>query len=224
MEKHYVKVKQIEKVTHDTLRVVTEKPEGYTFKPGQATEMAINKNGWQKERRPFTFTSLPHQKDLEFVIKTYPEHDGATDKLLDVTKGDELIVHEVFGAITYKGEGVFIAGGAGVTPFIAILRDLKEKNKVGNNKLIFANKTKKDIILKEEFEELLGENFINILSDEKTGEYAHGMVTEDFLKRHMGDTNRYFYLCGPPPMIEAVQKDLQNLGVDKNKIVTEEFE
>ncbi len=223
MEKHYVKVKEIEHVTHDTLRVVTEKPENYNFEPGQATEMAINKNGWQKERRPFTFTSLPQQNDLEFVIKTYPEHDGATDKLLDVKTGDELIVHEVFGAITYKGEGVFIAGGAGVTPFIAILRDLKEKNKLGNNKLIFANKTQKDIILKEEFEELLGDNFINILSDEKTAEFAHGMLTKEFLKKHMGDTRQYFYLCGPPPMIEAVQKDLQNLGVDQDRIITEEF-
>jgi predicted ferric reductase len=39
--------------------------------------------------------------------------------------GDELIIRDVWGAIEYKGEGVFIAGGAGVTPFIAILRQLQ---------------------------------------------------------------------------------------------------
>jgi ferredoxin-NADP reductase len=42
----------------------------------------------------------------------------------------------MFGAIEYKGEGVFIAGGAGVTPFIAILRQLQAENKIANNKLI----------------------------------------------------------------------------------------
>ena len=52
--------------------------------------------------------------------------------------GDELILHKAFGAIAYKGEGVFIAGGAGVTPFISILRFLQSANKVGASKLIFA--------------------------------------------------------------------------------------
>ena len=41
--------------------------------------------------------------------------------------GDDLIIRDVWGAISYKGEGVFIAGGAGVTPFISIFRDLKIK-------------------------------------------------------------------------------------------------
>jgi predicted ferric reductase len=97
MEKHFVKINSIDHVTHDTLRVVTEKPEHYKFVPGQATDIAINKNGWQNEKRPFTFTSLPEQDYLEFIIKTYPDHDGATDKLLDMKAGDELILHEVFG-------------------------------------------------------------------------------------------------------------------------------
>jgi ferredoxin-NADP reductase len=71
------------------------------------------------------------------------------------------------GAIEYKGEGVFIAGGAGVTPFIAILRQLQAENKIANNKLIFTNKTANDIILKKEFNDMLGKNFINTLTDEQ---------------------------------------------------------
>ncbi|HAQ70567.1 hypothetical protein N9545_08400 [Salibacteraceae bacterium] len=82
--------------------------------------------------------------------------------------GDELIIGESWGTIGYKGEGTFISGGAGVTPFISIIRHLHFKNEIGNNKLIFANKQKSDIILQREFEAILGENFINILSDEKT--------------------------------------------------------
>jgi len=120
---------------------------------------------------------------LEFYIKTYPDRKGVTNELLKLKKGDELILHDVWGVIQYKKEGVFIAGGAGVTPFIAILRQLHSKNEMGENKLIFANKTKKDIFLKEEFTEMLGDNFINILSDEETDEYAHGFVTKDFLEK-----------------------------------------
>lgn len=42
-----------------------------------------------------------------------------------------LILHEVFGTISYQGEGLFIAGGAGVTPFISLFRSLKSKNEIG---------------------------------------------------------------------------------------------
>jgi ferredoxin-NADP reductase len=134
-----------------------------------------------------------------------------------------LILHDVFGAISYKGEGVFIAGGAGVTPFISIFRFLKSKNEIGDNKLIFANKTKGDIILKQEFENLLGVNFINILSAENTSGYAHGYITEEFLKANITKLNKRIYLCGPDPMMEAVEKQLLNLNVDPTSITKEEF-
>ena len=223
MEKHKVKILSIEKVTHDTLRITTERPEDYNFTPGQATEIAINKNEWQDEWRPFTFTCLPEAENLEFTIKTYPSHDGATDKLLDLEPGDELLLSEVFGAITYKGKGVFIAGGAGVTPFIAILRDLQRNNKLEGNMLLFANKTAKDIILKEEFEEMLGENFVNILSEEKSMDYAQGIIDAVFINKHVPDMDRYFYICGPEPMIDAVEKELIELGVSKDQIVKEDL-
>ena len=223
MEKYPVKIKSIQRITHDVLQIVVEKPLHYNFISGQATEVTINKDGWKDKKGPFTFTSLPEDDFLQFTIKTYPSHKGITNELLQLKKNDELILHEVFGAIAYKGEGVFIAGGAGVTPFISIFRYLQSKNKVGDNKLIFANKTKEDIILGQEFKSLLGKNFINILSDEKTGEYAHGQITEGFLKANISDFNHQFYLCGPPPMMEAVQKQLSNLGIGKESITVEKF-
>ena len=223
MEQFFVKIRSIEKVTHDVLKIVTEKPKGYHFTPGQATEIAINKAGWDRERRPFTFTCLPEYDYLEFTIKTYPSHKGVTNELLQLKSGDELILHDVFGAISYKGEGVFIAGGAGVTPFISVFRLLRSKNEVGGNKLICANKTKNDIILREEFETLLGKNFINILSDEKSQEYAHGYITGEFLKEHINDLENKIYLCGPEPMMEAVEKELAKVGIDINGIIKEKF-
>jgi len=219
--KHIVKIKSIGYITHDVLKIITGKPPHYDFTPGQATEVSINKPDWKGKKNPFTFTNLPEDDFLEFSIKTYPEHKGVTNEILKLNEADELILHEVFGAISYKGEGVFIAGGAGVTPFISIFRDLHKKNKIGNNKLIFANKTKADILLEQEFTDLLGRNFINILSDEKAEGYANGQITEDFLKAHVNDTTQNVYVCGPPPMMEAVQKQLSNLHISKKTITVE---
>ncbi|MBS1552622.1 MAG: flavodoxin reductase [Bacteroidetes bacterium] len=218
-----VKIDSISFITHNVLRIKTEKPADFKFVPGQATEISINEEVWRNEKRPFTFTCLPEDNYLEFTIKTYPSRKGVTNELLKLKKDDELILHDVFGAIHYKGEGVFIAGGAGVTPFIAILRDLHSKNKIAGNKLIFSNKTKDDIILKEEFENLLGKNFINILSEEKSDEYPYGHISENFLKANISDYKKYFYLCGPPPMMEAVEKQLTGLKVERNLLIKEEF-
>lgn len=223
MTQHIVKINSIKHITPDVLQIVTEKPQKYNFTPGQATEISINKTAWKDEKRPFTFTSLPESNYLEFTIKTYPSHKGVTNELLKLKKDDELILHDVFGAIAYKGEGIFIAGGAGVTPFICIFRDLQSKNKIGNNKLIFANKKKDDIILASEFEKLLGKNFINILSDEKADTYAHGQISEGFLKAHISNSTKNVYICGPPPMMDAIEKQLIHLKIDEKQIIKEVF-
>jgi ferredoxin-NADP reductase len=220
---HIVKIKSIQHVTHDVLQIVTEKPAGYLFNPGQATDVTINKEGWKDKLNPFTFTCLPEDDHIEFTIKTYPAHESVTNELLKLTAGDELILHDVFGDIAYKGEGVFIAGGAGVTPFISIFRYLRSKNIVGNNKLIFANKTKADIIHEEEFKKILGKNFINILSDEILEGYGHGYITPDFLQDYIMPDDKYFYLCGPPAMMDAVERHLVVLKIGKTSIVKEGF-
>jgi ferredoxin-NADP reductase len=223
MSSHIVKIISIEPVTHDVKRFTIQKPQGYKFKPGQATEIAINKKDWQKESRPFTFTCLPDDEYLEFTIKTYPSHKGVTNELLSLKPNDELIVGDSRGTIGYKGEGVFIAGGAGVTPFISIFRYLHSKNEIGGNKLIFANKSEADIINADEFKKMLGKNFINILSDEKTNEYAYGHITEDFLKQCDINLKKHVYVCGPPPMMDAIEQQLLHLNLDKQLIVKEEF-
>ena len=97
-----VKIISIEPITHDVLRVVAEKPANLMFNAGQAVDISINKQGWEKELRAFTFTSLPNDEYIEFTIKTYPSHNGVTQQLLSLTKGDELIIHDVFGDIAYK--------------------------------------------------------------------------------------------------------------------------
>jgi ferredoxin-NADP reductase len=211
----------IEFITPDVLQILTERPSSIEFFPGQAADISINKDKWKEEIRPFTFTSLPEDKFLQFTIKTYPERKGVTNELRGLKRKDELILHGVFGAISYKGEGVFIAGGAGVTPFISIFRHLKAVNAIGNNKLVFANKTADDIILRYEFDHLLGRNFINILSNDETSKLAHGYINEDFLRTHLTGSGKYVYLCGPPPMMDAVEAILKRLKIDESLIIKE---
>ena len=216
-----LEIKTIEKITPDVLQIRTNKPEGLEFRPGQATELFIKKENWKDEGRPFTFTSLPDDSYLEFVIKTYTSHGGVTDKLLDLKGGDKLLQNEVFGNIYFRGEGTFIAGGAGLTPLIAILRDRQRNGGNETNRLIFANKTSNDIILKDELKEMLGDRFINILSGEKTEDFANGRIDQSFLKQHIINLNQNFYVCGPDPMIESVVSDLKALGVEAENIIVE---
>ncbi|UAY55875.1 ferredoxin reductase domain-containing protein [Arachidicoccus terrestris] len=220
-QEHQVSILNIEPVTHNVLRISVERPKNYNFIPGQATEVAINKEGFTTERRPFTFTGLQDWDHLEFTIKTYTDHPGVTNELRSLKPGDSLLLHDVWGAIHYSGEGIFIAGGAGITPFIAIFRDLQQKGKVGNNRLFFSNKTEKDIILKSEFEKILGDRFVNILTEQTDSKYIHDRIDKEFLRRHVSDMNQHFYICGPDPMVAAIQQDLVDLGAGDHLITVE---
>ena len=100
---------------------------------------------------------------------------------------------------------------------------MKKENRIGNNKLIFANKTKADIILEDKFRQLLGDNFINILSDENVANYEYGFISADMIKKHTNEHSQYFYLCGPEPMMQAVEKHLSSLGISEIFIVKEAF-
>jgi len=221
MEKHIVKVLKTTYVTHNVKRFTVEKPAGYTYTPGQATDVSINKPSLEEELRPFTFTSLTNADHLEFTIKIYTGHNGVTEKLAAINAGDELILHEVFGAIAYKGPGVFIAGGAGITPFIAILRMLKAENKLAGNTLLFANRTESDIILKNELTDMLGDNFVNVLEHSADDNSPAKYIDAELLKKYI-DKNAHYYICGPDKFIEKMQEHLHNLGIAASQIVIEE--
>ena len=81
MEVHIVKILSIDQVTHDVKRFRIEKPDGYSFIPGQATEVSVNTPELKNEKRPFTFTCLNSKPYLEFTIKIYPSHNGITNEL-----------------------------------------------------------------------------------------------------------------------------------------------
>lgn len=219
-----IRILDIKKDTHDVMHIIAERPSNLSFTPGQATDVSVVKPEWEDEKRPFTFTSLPKDDHLGFHIKVYPDHNGVTDQIGKLERGDSLKLGDVYGAIEYQDEGIFIAGGAGVTPFISIFKSLEDQDKIGNNKLIFANKKYEDIIEREYFEKLLGENMINVLSDEDKKGYEKGFINKDIIKKAQEEgKNQYIYLCGPPKMMDAVLEELKDLGVEDKYIVKEDF-
>jgi ferredoxin-NADP reductase len=216
-----VKILSTRQVTHDVKSYRVEKPNDYRFEPGQATEVSINQDKWKSERRPFTFTSLNDWPYLEFTIKSYHDHDGVTNALDTLKIGDELILRDVWGAIAYKGEGYFIAGGAGITPFIAILRQLHHNNSIGNNQLFFSNKTASDIILHDELNNMLGNNAHYVLTKEDHPSFEKGYINRDFLTTHIKDFTKPFYICGPDKMVEGISQILTELGASPESVVFE---
>jgi ferredoxin-NADP reductase len=218
---HIVKILHSEYITHDVKQFRVERPKGYTFVPGQATDISVNLAGWEKELRPFTFTGLTDAPHLEFTIKIYNERNGVTAQLGKMNSGDQLILHDVFGAITYNGPGVFIAGGAGVTPFIAILRNLYSQKKLGSNKLIFSNKTSDDVILKEEFKKMLKQNFVSVLTREQSIGFLGKRIDRDFLIDSISDFGQHFYVCGPDDFVQEINNLLLQLGAEAELLVFE---
>lgn len=216
-----VKVISAEYVTHDVRQFRLEKPSGFTFTPGQATELSVNKEGWKDKKNPFTFTCLTDAPYLEFTIKIYFQHNGVTNQLSMLNPGDEIILRDPWGAIEYKGPGYFIAGGAGITPFIAILRNLKREGKEADNKLFYSNKTDRDIILAEELKAILGENALFTISRQKNSRHDQRRIDKEFLKAEVNDFKKHFYICGPDPMVLEISETLEKLGASADVLVFE---
>lgn len=211
-----------ERETRDVQRFTFSRPEGLNYQPGQGMDLALDLGDWRDEWRPFTPTSLTGDEVLQFIIKAYPEHDGVTTRLHELEVGDTVLIKKPFGTIQYKGPGAFIAGGAGITPFLSIVRDLAAHGESGRNTLLFANKTSRDIICRNELFEFFAPHCHFILSEEDRTGYLHGRVDRQLLGSTITDLSQMFYLCGPPGFIDAVGDALDEMGVAKDKIVMEE--
>ena len=209
-------------VTHDVKRFILSKPDGFAYVPGQGVLVALDARDLEEDPHPFTPTSLTDDRVLEFTIKGYPKHKGLTAKLHRLRPGDTVALGEVFGTIQYRKPGVFIAGGAGITPFVAIFRSLAAKGKLKGNALLFSNKTRADVILERELRHDLGAGAVFTLTRDKAPGYESGRIDRAFLKRHIKNFKQAFYVCGPHEFVDAVTAALADLGAGAKNIVIEE--
>ncbi|MEM1375801.1 MAG: FAD-binding oxidoreductase [Pseudomonadota bacterium] len=217
-----VEVLEIAPVGYNVFQFRTTKPEDYRFRPGQATDLSLLIPGWEEEKRPFSFTSLPNQKTLEFTIKIYPDHDGVTEQLSKIIVGQKFEIGEPWGAIEYRGPGIFIAGGSGLTPFLGILRTLSMDPEVDDvNTLFFANKTSRDIFCDTDLAGMPRVRTFHVLSEEEVEPHHHGRIDKDFLAEKVPFFDQPFYVCGPDQMVKDVTAVLEELGANPKGIVFE---
>ena len=209
---HTVKIEHKKWLTHDVVRFTIEKPGNFSYDAGQAVEITLNDPKFKDDWAPFTLTSLNRDDHLEFTIKIYESHNGMTLALSKLKEGDSFIITDPWDSFKNKGPGVFIAGGTGVTPFIALLRQMEVDATIGDSQLFFSNKTEKDIFLYNEFKSILGDNFINVLTRENKEPYLHGRIDKEFLKKHITNFSQPFYLCGPDNFADEIKGHLKELG------------
>ncbi len=221
METYKVKVLDAEFINYNVKRFILEKPEGYSFVPGQCAQLAINKPGWDTTSRSFSFTNLMDQNYLEFLIKIYPQNKGMSFEMGKTNAGAEMLLTAPFGAISYKGPGVFLAGGAGVTPFIAIIRQLYKQNQLRGNKLIYSNNTVEDVILFQELQKMLKTDLIPFFSHENKIGFGYNRIDRNFLIAAIKDFSQFFYICGPKTFVSDISKMLLDLGANAESLVVE---
>jgi ferredoxin-NADP reductase len=217
---HRVAILEKEKLNYDVVRFRLEKPDGYKFLPGQATELTME-GPESKGPGPFTFTALQTEPYLELMIKIYEERHGLTAALARIKRGEYVRITDPWDSFINKGPGTFLAGGAGITPFVALLRYLKSINNIGSSSLFFFNKTQDDIFLEQELQELLCNHYVNIVTREQNG-LPKIKIDERFIETHHIDVTQPSYICGPPGFTEAFQNAFSRAGA-KEEIINVSF-
>jgi ferredoxin-NADP reductase len=208
--------------THPILEIVTEKPSNFSFSPGQAVMIGIDKEGLHSDKRPFTIISTPSESSLAFLIKVYPEHNGLTQALRQCQIDDALIISDPIGSLAYKGEGIFISGGTGVNPFFAMGKYLAQMKTPANNILVHSCKTETDCYKKKILTELFDCHFFITQKDSPsyTGRITKDYLTSIFRKNNISETQKPIYICGPEPFVAKMTTFAKELGA--TNIIKEE--
>jgi propane monooxygenase reductase component len=226
-----MRVEAVEALTHDIRRLVLSGPE-LTFKPGQYVDITIPGT---EDVRSFSMANLPGNGHLEFMIKMYP--DGRFSSLLadeGLKPGDEVQVTGPYGVFTLREKSdrplLFIGGGAGMAPILALLRAMAEKGNGRKAVYYYGARGPEDLFHLEELaaleQRLPDFRFIPALSHcDEDADWAgeRGLITDVVakLEEELGEVDAY--LCGPPPMVDAAIAMLDQSGVPESRVYYDKF-
>lgn len=207
---------------------------GFRFQPGQFAWITAWVSPFKDHEHPFSFSSSAEdQTQLTFTIK---ELGDFTKRVKNLSQGQRVYVDGPFGAFSvdrhlHAQEFVFIAGGIGITPIMSMLRTLADRMDKRPLTLIYANKTLETATFLEEIDELvkkLNIKVVHVLESPPEGwQGEKGFVNADILKRNLpAKSNRNemeIFLCGPGPMMDAVEKALVLLEIPMGDFHSERF-
>lgn len=225
-----MRVEAVRRETHDvwTLDLAPVSGALPSWRPGQFMFLKLHRPGRGSEEHPFTIASAPG----EALRATIKESGNYTRTIGRTREGDQAGIEAPFGRFSYVYRQprriLLIAGGAGITPMMSMIRCLREAGDERQVVLIDANRTEGDIVFREELA-ALPPNFevAHVLSEPSASwqgacgfvdaEAIRAAVAEDFLAQ------AHCYVCGPPAMMRGVVRALRSLGVASSRIHYELF-
>jgi predicted ferric reductase len=219
---------------------------GVRFQPGQFAWLTAFSSPLSDREHPFSFSSSAERPEVEFTIKNLGDFSSRIPTLLP---GQRVYIDGPFGALSadrhpHAPGYVFIAGGIGITPMISHLRTFADRQardraagRTPQNEphhrplwLFYATKAWGETTYREELAELARElpnlHLVHVLSRPDDGWAGErGMLTADVIRRHVDfSQGRYeCFICGPPVMMDAVERVLRSLGVPIGDIHAEKF-
>lgn len=217
-----------------TLAVKPVGHKGMRFQPGQFAWLTAWKSPFTDSEHPFSISSSAEVSDqIEFTIK---ELGDFTSTIKEMQPGQVVYIDGPFGAFSIDRQPhakgyAFIAGGIGITPIMSMLRTMQARGDDRPLVLIYANNRWEDITFQKEIETLAGSlnlEVIHVLAnppDDWQGE--RGFINAQVLDRYLPkerSTNAYeIFICGPPPMMDAVEKTLPEIGFSLGDFHSERF-
>jgi ferredoxin-NADP reductase len=225
------RVKEVIQRTYNVKSVRLDTGRKIDFKAGQFLSVTLQNNPALK--RYLSISSSPTEECYLEFTKKLTESDFS--KALNQLKaGDTVAIQYPFGKFVLEGPAqriAFLSGGIGITPIRSIAKYVVDKNLGTDMVLVYANRSVKDIVFKEDFDALQKAypklKVAHVLCEVAPGfKCIPGLINAQVIKNEVSDyAQRKFYLCGPPQMVEAMEKILtQDLSLTKASIITENFQ
>ena len=189
------------------------------------------KSGGRNLSKPFSLSSSPTEKEnIEFTKKLTDSEFSNALRTLKV--GDWAMIDAPYGKFTFEGKNgkiVLLGGGIGITPFKSICKYCTDMRLTAGITLLYGNRSESDIVFKKEFEKMEKQNknlkvvfILNEASNSWKG--ATGVINAEMVKKEVPDYKEsVFYACGPPPMVQAMEKLVKDLGLPPAQLKLEAF-
>lgn len=237
MATYKIKLKSRSEVASGTMAFHFEKPEGFSFQPGQCGDFTLSnppQTDSEGNTRSFSLASAPYENEL--IITTRMRDTAFKRSLKIIDLGTEFSLEAPWGELTLHDDAqipaVFLTGGIGITPVRSIVLQATHDKLAHPLFLFYSNRTPKDAAFLDELTTAQKENsnftliatMTEVENSPKQWSGETGYITEAMLKKHLPDLSRpIYYLTGPPEMVAAMQKLLKKTGVKEDKIRAEEF-
>ncbi|MFA5135770.1 MAG: ferric reductase-like transmembrane domain-containing protein [Patescibacteria group bacterium] len=220
IKKYPYRIKSIKKISSDILQIVMEPvSQKLIYSPGMFVFMKLATQKFYEEQHPFSFVSSPDEKNIKFGIKIVGDF---TATLFSQKPGTLAYLEGPYGVFTQdrtKRNQIWIAGGIGITPFLAMMKQIKTKKRIT---LFYSVSQKNEAAFLDEIKKAQKTNLFSLVLWETK---RKGRLKAVNIKRIVPGFKTYdIFVCGPVSMIKDLKKQLLLLGVAKDSIKSEEFQ